>query len=247
MSAGKLFHHLAFTTTFNKLNNGTVCPSSEQTENCPFDCVGSYDDWSECNIEKCDITNNINGIGKKTRKYNILFEPKNLGETCPPSNDTTECIKENYEFCTQCKGEWGIESDCQNVTECNRTIGIGEKSKNYISINPLANCIIPRTRKVNCSIINYPACTCSYDISSNTNCDENNTICEGGTSKCILNYTKTDEILGGVCSNPKNIHEIIGDQRCNCTVERTFGNWDYTDEKCNSTTYSDCSLIRRRI
>jgi hypothetical protein len=29
------------------------------------DCIGSFDDWSECNIEKCDILNNINGIGKK--------------------------------------------------------------------------------------------------------------------------------------------------------------------------------------
>ncbi|NDC96380.1 hypothetical protein EB077_13825, partial [bacterium] len=26
-------------------------------------------------------------------------------------------------------------------------------------------------------------------------------------------------------------------QRCNCTVEKTLGNWNYTDERCNYTTY----------
>ncbi len=39
-----------------------------QKQKEPTDCVGSFDDWSECNIEKCDISNNINGIGKKTRR-----------------------------------------------------------------------------------------------------------------------------------------------------------------------------------
>ena len=39
-----------------------------QKQNEPIDCVGSFDDWSECNIEKCDISNNINGIGKKNQK-----------------------------------------------------------------------------------------------------------------------------------------------------------------------------------
>ncbi len=149
-----------------------------------------------------------------------------------------ECIKENYEFCKQCKGSWGIESDCQNVTECNKTTGKGEKSQNYISTDPLANCVIPRTRKVDCSIINYPSCTCRYDISSNKNCNDNNTICIGNTSVCTLNYTKIDEIKGGVCPNPNNIFNILGDQRCKCTVERTFGNWNYINERCNSTTYS---------
>ncbi|NDG03552.1 MAG: hypothetical protein EB119_10285, partial [Synechococcaceae bacterium WBB_34_004] len=178
-----------------------------QKQKEPIDCLGSFDDWSECNIEKCDIQNNINGIGKKTRKYIISELPKNGGKICP-SNEITECIKENYEFCKQCKGSWGIESDCQNVTECNKTTGNGEKSQNYISINPLANCIIPRTLKMDCSIINYPTCTCSYDISSNTNCNYNNTICDGGVSKCTLDYTKTPQITGGVCPDPKNIHEI---------------------------------------
>ncbi|NDG33592.1 hypothetical protein EB118_26490, partial [bacterium] len=227
-----------FIPIFDKLNDGAFCPT-EETVNCPFDCVGSYDDWSECNIEKCDITNNINGIGKKTRKYKILFEPKNLGETCPLSNDTTECIKENYEFCTQCKGEWSsLTSDCQNVTKCDRTTGIGVKSQNYISTKPLDNCVLPRTQTINCTVPNYSTCTCSYDISSNSTCDDNNTICEGGTSKCTLDYTKTPQITGGICPDPKNIHEIIGDQRCNCIVERTYGNWDYSDERCNSTIYS---------
>jgi len=215
-----------------------LCPT-EETVNCPFDCVGSYDDWSECNIEKCDVSNNINGIGKKTRKYTVLFGPKNLGNPCPDSNVTAECMKENHEFCTQCKGVWSsLISDCQNVTKCDRSTGIGEKSQNYISTNPLANCVLPETQKINCAVPNYSTCTCSYDISSNTNCNDNNTICEGGVSKCTLNYTKTQEITGGVCPDPNNIYKIVGDQRCNCIVERTFGNWDYTDEICNSTTYS---------
>jgi len=214
-----------------------------QKQNEPVDCVGSFDDWSECNIEKCDILNNMNGIGKKTRKYIIREFPKNGGKICP-SDEITECIKENYEFCKECKGSWGIESDCQNVTECNKTTGKGEKNQNYISSNPLANCIMPRTLKVDCSIINYPACVCSYDISSNNTCNDNNTICEGGISKCTLNYIKTPEITGGICPDPNNIYNIQGDQRCNCTVERTFGNWNYIDERCNSTTYSG---IRTRI
>jgi hypothetical protein len=208
-----------------------------QKQEEPIDCVGEFDNWSKCNVKHCDISNNIDGIGTKTRKYIISVVPKNGGKICP-TTETTSCIEEDYEFCKECKGRWGIESSCQKITECDETIGKGEKSRNYITTDPLANCIIPRTQKINCSIINYPYCSCSYDISSNENCNDNNTICEGGVSKCTLDYTKTPEITGGICPAPNNIYKEIGDQRCFCTVERTFDNWKYDNEICNSKTYS---------
>ena len=228
-------------------NNGLICPS-EETINCNVDCSGNWSIWSECNIDKCDISNNNNGIGKQTRTYIISELPKNGGKICP-SNETIECITENYEFCTQCKGQWSnLISDCQNIGQCYRTTGIGIKNNNYISTNPLPNCIMPKTNTIICTVPNYPACTCSYNILDDINCNNNNnTECkyvineygeypENPESICTSKII-TEELPGGICPEP-NTRKIVNDSRCNCFVERTFGNWNYTDERCNSTTYS---------
>ena len=237
-------------------NNGVFCPT-DQIENCNVDCSGNWNDWSECNIEKCDIFNNNNGIGKKTREYKILFEPKNFGKICP-SNETTECIKEDYEFCKQCKSNLVINNECYNIDRCYRTTGIGIKNNNYISTNSLANCIMPKTNTINCTVPNYPDCTCSYDILTNTYCNYVNTECkyvknaytgsidtEYPVSICTPNKI-TEELPGGICPDP-NIRKIENDNRCNCIVEKTFENWNYTDERCNSTTYSANRSRRVRV
>ena len=80
-------------------------------------------------------------------------------------------------------------------------------------------------RIIPCEIL-WGGCECRYDISDSKFCNENNIFCEGDTSVCTLNYTKTTELPGGICPAPNNIYRNPDDQLCTCRVERKFEPWN---------------------
>ena len=209
-------------------NNGRTCSiannttETNTTETCNIDCSGNWNVWSVCNNQ-----------GKRTRTFNNL-------------NNSINCPTDQIENCPfDCSGNWNDWRPCYNINQCNNTTGIGNKTRTFtINEYPLKggkSC--PTTESLNCTVPNYPACTCSYDILNNTNCNYDNTECKYVTNEytypvSICTPKKvTEELPGGICP-PPDILQIIEDQRCNCNIEKTFGNWNYTDERCIFDTYN---------
>jgi hypothetical protein len=95
---------------------------------------------------------------------------------------------------------------------------------------------MPADSKVSCRTAGkWPSCECTYDISSNTFCNENNTVCEGDSSVCTVNFTKNSELPGGICPAPDNTYTKIYDQKCSCNISRNYGPWVFSVEKCGGT------------
>jgi hypothetical protein len=115
-------------------------------------------------------------------------------------------------------------------------MGIGEREDTWSanSLLVLPNCAMPANKYVVCTENNFPACTCSYvyDHPRYADCKENNIVCEGDTGVCTTNYTKTDELPGGICPAPNNIIRNLDEPLCTCRIERRYGPWTFTTERC---------------
>ena len=147
----------------------------------------------------------------------------------------------NHIGCTQCGGIYGDRvpgASCDNINTCDRLIGIGERIDKWSvsSYAVLPNCVMPQDSKVTCrSAGEWPYCKCDYDISSNSYCNETNTVCEGDSSVCTVNFTKTNELPGGVCPPVNNTYKKSYDQKCSCDITRDYSPWIFTMEKCGGS------------
>jgi hypothetical protein len=218
-------------------------PQSQQTQQ-QIDCVGVWEDVGECTINRCDPTRNTIGLGKQKRKFVASTKSQNQGKPCPGTIEEVDCSLNNYIGCTQCGGSDGERvtgASCDNIKRCDNLIGIGERIDKWSvsSYNTLPYCIMPKDSKVTC-MKPWPNCDCRYDISDKSNCNETNTVCEGSTSTCTVNFTKIRELPGGVCTKPEPRHYNVNLDKCSCTVERKEEAWEYTRPRCdpsNPTTF----------
>ena len=241
----------------DKLGNGDACPP-EYTELCDVDCEGEWKDIGTCNIDRCDPNIRGRGLGKKRQKFEIKVEPKNNGRKCDGPFREVDCSEDRYIRCSQCggaQGEYTTGANCTNINYCDGTRGYGEREDvwSFSEADRLPNCFTPPNQFINCDIENYNECTCRYDISSNTTCDDKNAkiTCEGGSSICTLNYSKRDALPGGVCPAPDHnkIFFTKPDQRCNCLFDISDNNkWDYSQGNCliDSTNLVANNRSRRR-
>ena len=152
-------------------------------------------------------------------------------------------------------GGYYITSKC-NVTKCllktdsdagtntATDTGIGTKSHIWISPSlpvPLENCIMPQEDNLSCMINSFSDCNCSYTYDLLPECNKNNTVCDNKNSSCSFNYIKTEPLENGICTTEFEYPLItINDGNCSCIVERTEGDWEYTNERCdpdNPTTF----------
>ena len=226
----------------------------------PVDCVGYYEDVGDgnCIIDRCDPSNNIIGLGKKKQRFNITTQPKNLGAQCPEREIEVDCSQNAYSECVKCNmknGGYYITGKC-NVTKCllnkdtdagtsiGTDTGVGTKSHIWISPSlpvPLENCIMPQEDPLSCMINSFSNCNCTYTYDILPECNKNNTVCDNKNSSCSFNYTKTEPLENGICTTEFEYPLItINDGNCSCIVERTVGEWEYTNERCdpdNPTTF----------
>ena len=243
----------------DKLGNGDACPA-EYTELCDVDCEGEWEDIEACKIDNCDPNIRGRGLGKKRQKFEIKVEPKNNGRKCDGPFREKDCSEDRYIGCTRCggaEGEYTTGANCTNINFCDGTRGYGEREDvwSFSADSSLNNCFTPPSQFVSCDIENYYECTCRYDISSNTTCDDKNAKirCEGGSSICTLDYSIKKALPGGVCPAPDHnkIFFTKPDQRCNCLFDTSDNNkWDYSQGKgeclTNSTTLLADNRSRRR-
>jgi hypothetical protein len=159
-----------------------------------IDCVGVWEDVGECTINRCDPIRNTIGLGKQKRKFVASTQSQNQGKPCPGTIEEVDCSLNNYIGCTQCGGSDGERvtgASCDNIKRCDGLIGIGERIDKWSvsSYNTLPYCVMPKDSKVTC-MKPWPYCDCTYNISDKSNCNETNTVCEGSTSTCAVNFTK---------------------------------------------------------
>ena len=218
----------------------------------PIDCVGAWRDVGYCNIDRCDPSNNTVGLGKQRQEFVVQTYSQYEGKPCPGPTREVDCSLNKYIDCAQCGGLYGsrvIGATCDNINTCDRLMGIGERIDKWSvsSYAVLPNCIMPQDSKVTCrSAGEWTDCKCSYDISSNSYCNENNTVCEGDSSVCTVNFTKKNELPGGVCPPVNNTYKKTYDQKCSCDITRVYDPWIFTMEKCGGTNNQTSIGTRKR-
>lgn len=84
----------------------TKLVSKEQYDN-PVDCVGSWNDWGQCDPS----------TGKQSRTFNIKTSSSNGGIPCPSSPELTDCP-------VDCAGSWSDWGQCDTKT--------GTMTRNFI-------------------------------------------------------------------------------------------------------------------
>jgi hypothetical protein len=241
------------TITYNVIP-GIKCPEPSIIGcdiNCDVDCVGEWKNVGSCKIDSCNPKKNTEGLGKQTQFYDVKTLSKNEGKVCLGPTKEVPCYEDNYIGCTQCGGMNGsrvIGATCDNIKTCENLLGVGERIDKWSSTSytTLPGCIIPPNSKVKCSTDGeWSNCNCSYDISSNSFCNETNTVCKANGSECTVNYTKQEPLpqqnnAPGICTVPIPKHYNVNLDKCECTVIRNFGDWIYTNPRCdpsNRTTF----------
>ena len=228
----------------------------QQKEIEPVDCVGYYEDVGEgiCVIDRCDPSNNIVGLGKKKQRFNITTQPKNRGNQCPDREIEVDCSQNAYSECVKCNmnnGGYYITGDC-NVTKClkDTDIGLGSKSHKWISPSlpvPLKNCIMPKEELLSCAEYNFDNCNCKYTYTRPIICNKKNTVCDNKNSICSFDYTKILPLKDGICTKKFGEYPkiTINDGNCNCIVERSFGDWEYRNERCDPSNRTTLLAYKR--
>merc|ERR1712187_772595 len=85
------------------------------SEGCPVDCVGAWEEWSDCS-KTC-------GGGTMSRSYSVKTMPENGGKGCPSNSEEDTC---NIGACpVDCDGVWGPWSPCS------KTCGDGTVFRSY--------------------------------------------------------------------------------------------------------------------
>jgi hypothetical protein len=232
------------TITFNDIP-GKKCPNPIRIScniKCPFDCV--HNGWK--NVGTCKINTCINNKGKgtQTQEYDVILQAQNGGNPCLGPTKEVECYEDNHIECTQCGGKssrYVPGATCENINSCEGLIGVGERIDRWSanSFNSLPGCIMPADIKIPCRTAgNFSNCACSYDISSNSFCNEKNTSCDGTGSTCNVSYTKKEPLpqkngAPGICTESIPKHYNVNLDKCECEVERIIGDWIYTNPRCN--------------
>lgn len=119
-----------WTTTKNPKNGGAACPSPNtlsrvcNTQACPVDCVGSWSDYSGCDVT-C-------GGGTQTSIWTTTTPSAHGGTACPsPATQSREC---NTDPCPiDCVGSWS------DYTPCNQLCGGGTQTRSWTTITPSAH------------------------------------------------------------------------------------------------------------
>ena len=227
----------------------------QQKELEPVDCVGYYENIGEgnCVIDRCDPSNNIVGLGKKKQRFNITTQPKNLGVQCPEREIEVDCSKNAYSECVKCNmnnGGYYTTSEC-NITKClkDTDTGLGTKFHTWISPSlpvPLQNCIMPKEELLSCAFDKFSNCNCQYTYDIPKICNIKNTVCDNKNSSCSFDYTKILPLEDGICTTKFEYPKITtNDGNCNCIVDRTFGEWEYTNERCDPDNRSTLLASKR--
>jgi hypothetical protein len=229
---------------------GIKCPEPSNigcSIKCDVDCV--HDGWKnvgDCKINRCNPNINTQGEGTQTQFFKVIKPSINDGNPCLGPTKEVPCTKDYYIGCTQCGGEYGgftPGATCDNIKSCEDVIGVGERIDKWSanSFTVLPYCITPADMKVPCRTgAEWPNCTCKNDMSDNSFCNETNTICNGASSECIVDFVHREALpqvngTPGICpeekKNPR--HKDVNLHKCTCTVERNIGTWTYTNPTCD--------------
>ena len=92
---------------------------------CYRDCIGSWNDWSNCSVD-C-------GGGTKSRTYSVTTTPIESGKACPSSPETKSCNTQPCLTSVNCVGSWGEWSGCS--ADC----GGGKQTRKYYITTPASN------------------------------------------------------------------------------------------------------------
>ncbi|WZN58774.1 ricin B-type lectin domain-containing protein [Chloropicon roscoffensis] len=99
-------------------HNGYDCPFEDKLEQCtavdcsqPVDCVGAWDDFSECSHDEEAHKN------KRCRTYKVSVASAHNGHACPYTNKLEQCTTEECAQPVDCVGSWGEYAECKYVSE----------------------------------------------------------------------------------------------------------------------------------
>jgi hypothetical protein len=131
-----------YKVTTPAINGGISCPLSQIDStciktDCPVNCVGEWNIWSDCDAT-CDGIN-ASVTGTTTRTFTVITPKSNNGTSCPISPETEKCKVTNCPI--NCIGEWNGWSDCDSTCDGINTISPipGTRSRTFKIITPASN------------------------------------------------------------------------------------------------------------
>jgi hypothetical protein len=131
-----------YSVTTPASNGGVSCPISPETEtctktDCPINCIGKWNDWSDCDAT-CDGINAISSrTGIRKRTYSVTTPASNGGISCPISPETETCTKTDCQV--NCIGKWNDWSACDATCDGTKASVTGIITRTYTVITPTRN------------------------------------------------------------------------------------------------------------
>ena len=214
-----------FIVTTEAINNGSCLNKGKpQTmkcdgDPCPEDCVGEWNELSECS-KSC-------GSGHQNRTYNIIKDAQHGGLNCPYPNEHKDIQICNIQSCPiDCVGHWGEWSRCSH--QCGAS---GTQSRNYIVTSEAqhnGSCVLSGSSQTQ---------SCNTDIACPQNCSGHFIVEEPCDSECgpgtiEYKYVITDQARDGgqECPYENNYIDVTYCLETPCPKDCKF-----------TTTWSTCS------
>ena len=214
-----------FIVTTPAINNGS-CSNKENPQTmkcdgdpCPEDCVGEWNEWSECS-KSC-------GSGHKNRTYNIIEDAQHGGLNCPYPNTHEDIQICNTQSCPiDCVGHWDEWSRCSH--QCGAS---GTQLRNYIVKSEAqhnGSCVLSGSSQTQ---------SCNTDIACPQNCSGHFIVEEPCNSECgpgtiEYKYVISHQARDGGQECPYDNNYTF---QTNCSKTPCPNDCEFT------TTWSDCS------
>jgi hypothetical protein len=235
VSCGGGTRQLAFNVTKSEIGTG-LCPERGKIieeecniQPCPFDCVGSWSEWTTCTAS-C-------GGGKQTRSF-VISESEKYGGVCLNRNkiETRDC---NTQACP---------SDCEGYytswSSCNASCGGGTQTKSFIITKAEQNGGTCANRgKILSQECNTSPCpqNCIGSWSDYGPCSKD---CGGGTQTRNFVVSK-NELFGGVCPNKGGVQSrSCNSQPCPRDCSGYWSSWSSCSRTCGGGTQTRNFIVR---
>ena len=214
-------------------HGGKECPveeGKEETRDCPINCEGEFDGWTECSKE-C-------GGGMQSDTYRVKRRGNSTALDCP--FDDGEVINRacNTHLCEpkDCEGTWSewepCDQACETRKKVSRTLNVTVPAKHG------GKCVTKETK--DCEIKSCPV-HCDGAWSDWTVCSE---ICGGGTRSRTFTIKREAKNNGLECIQPDGKMEV---ELCNihqCRPADCSGKWSEWDGECDQPCGQTKTLTR---
>ena len=205
-------------------------------QNCPapVDCVGSWDNYGTCFMDKDTQMN------KKCRKYSIETEASHNGGECPFTQGEEDCTTEECPQPVDCVGQWEQYGAC----EFDANLGENKRCKLYTVVTESANggAQCPHAtgeKQCNATLCAQPVdCvgkwsdigSCAYDQSEHTNkaCKVYSIEVEAANNGAQCAHANNEEsCAASVCDQPVNcIGEWVTKPNCTLSEDSDVDKWE---------------------